>query len=133
MGRYWRPTFSSCNRRGQEAMPAYSYALYPNIPGVVQIHSKDFAHMNPRLAAVAGPLKGSVIGLSDDPVSIGRVKSNKIRLNSNSVSRRHCLIETQADNFKITDLGSQNGTHVNGVPVQVRALENGDQKNWSAQ
>lgn len=83
--------------------------------------------MNPRLIAINGSLKGSTFALSEDPVSIGRESANTISLGHNSVSRRHCLIKCQGDDFVICDLDSFNGTFVNGVPVQEQTLTHADQ------
>ena len=43
------------------------------------------------------------------------------------MSRRHCLIRREADQFTLSDLDSFNGSFVNGVPVNERVLEHGDQ------
>src|SRR5262245_45980628 len=83
--------------------------------------------MNPKLAAVAGPRQGAVIPLGEERLNVGRDSSNEICLASMWVSRRHCCIERRGDGVTLTDLGSHNGTYVNGVPVKERALEHGDQ------
>src|SRR5215475_10813773 len=82
--------------------------------------------MNPRLVALTGPLKGQVITLMAE-TSIGRGSSNHIAVSDPSLSRRHCLITVAEAGFTLTDLGSSNGAYVNGVPVQQRLLEHGDQ------
>ncbi|HWS98733.1 MAG TPA: sigma 54-interacting transcriptional regulator [Pyrinomonadaceae bacterium] len=82
--------------------------------------------MNPRLAAIAGPLKGTNFTLTEDETSIGRESANRICLSDPSVSRRHCTIRREGDLFKVTDLESLNGTFVNDVPVKERYLEHGD-------
>jgi Nif-specific regulatory protein len=79
------------------------------------------------LEAVAGPLKGSSIPLSEDEISIGREPSNLISLLDAAVSRRHCIISRDQGQFKIQDLNSRNSTFVNGVPVTERALVSGDE------
>src|ERR1700722_3611450 len=79
------------------------------------------------LEAVAGPLKGSSIPLSEDEISIGREPTNRISLLDAAVSRRHCLITRTNGQFKIQDLNSRNSTFVNGVPVTERALASGDE------
>ncbi len=81
----------------------------------------------PELEAIAGPLKGTSIPLTDDEVSIGREPSNALALLDAAVSRRHCLIQREADSFKLRDLNSRNSTFVNGVPVSERILESGDE------
>jgi Nif-specific regulatory protein len=82
--------------------------------------------MNPRLAAIAGPLKGTDFTLTEDETSIGRESANRICLSDPSVSRRHCIIRREGDLYKVTDLESLNGTFVNDVPVKERYLEHGD-------
>ena len=83
--------------------------------------------MNPKLAAVAGPKLGMVIALDETRTSVGRDATNSLCLASMWVSRRHCLIERQGARVTISDLGSHNGTFVNGVPVKERVLAHGDQ------
>ncbi|HEY0380356.1 MAG TPA: sigma 54-interacting transcriptional regulator [Pyrinomonadaceae bacterium] len=82
--------------------------------------------MNPRLAAIAGPLKGTDFTLTEDETSIGRESANRICLSDPSVSRRHCIIKREGDLYKVADLESLNGTFVNDVPVKERYLEHGD-------
>jgi pSer/pThr/pTyr-binding forkhead associated (FHA) protein len=82
--------------------------------------------MYPRLAAIAGPLKGKSFTLVEDETSIGRESANVICLSDPSVSRRHCIVKREGDLFKISDLESLNGTFVNDVPVKERYLEHGD-------
>ncbi len=83
--------------------------------------------MNPKLAAVAGPRQGTVIPLGEERQSVGRDASNQISLASMWVSRRHCVIEREGTRVTITDLGSHNGTFVNGVPIKEHVLVHGDQ------
>jgi transcriptional regulator with GAF, ATPase, and Fis domain len=93
----------------------------------VTIYSQAEAGMRAELEAIAGPLKGSVLALSDELTSIGREPGNAISLIDPAVSRHHCTIERDGDGFKLTDLKSRNNTFVNGVPVDARVLQTGDQ------
>jgi Nif-specific regulatory protein len=84
--------------------------------------------LNPRLVGVAGPLEGGVFALADDEISIGRDPSNLLPIDDPSVSRRHCSIrKLSAERFEIRDLGSRNGTTVNGLPVTSRVLGDRDE------
>src|SRR5438270_3764241 len=83
--------------------------------------------MNPRLVAVAGPLKDSAFELGGAEVSIGRDSSNSVRIADSLLSRRHCAVHRTGDSFRLFDLDSMNGTFVNGKPVREHALEHGDQ------
>lgn len=83
--------------------------------------------MSARLIAIAGSLRGMVFALPEGEASVGRVASNPICLNDLSVSRQHCVMTKEAEEFKVTDLESFNGTFVNGVPVREHVLKHGDQ------
>jgi FHA domain-containing protein len=49
--------------------------------------------------------------------SIGRAPDNSVRVQVDGVSRYHAIIEHKEDGFWLSDLGSKNGTTVNGVPI----------------
>lgn len=84
--------------------------------------------MNPRLVAIAGPLKDSTFAVPGNAqLSIGRDSANLLAIADPSVSRRHCVIEHEAGRYKIHDLESRNGTLVNGTPVEHQLLVHGDQ------
>ena len=60
-------------------------------------------------------------------VSIGRSIDNEIRLSGSLISRHHCRIEAGPEGVWVIDLGSSNGTLVNGERVKRRLLAPGDQ------
>ena len=62
-----------------------------------------------------------------DEVSIGRESANVVSLMHASVSRRHCVIKREGDEFRILDLESYNGTFVNGIPIKDQKLAHSDQ------
>ena len=60
--------------------------------------------------------------------SLGRHPSNTIQVLDKIVSKEHCIVELRATGFVLRDLGSLNGTYVNGSRVQgERALSHGDE------
>ncbi len=70
---------------------------------------------------------GRVYGFRGGAVLIGRAPSAQIRLEEPSVSQRHALIERVGTRYFITDLGSSNGTSVNGIPISgATPLRHGD-------
>ena len=83
--------------------------------------------MNPRLVGLAGPLQGNVYPLPQNEVSVGRESSNQLSISDATLSRRHCVFVPSQGGFQVRDLKSRNGTMVNGVPVDERQLEHGDQ------
>jgi CRP-like cAMP-binding protein len=62
----------------------------------------------------------------EDRVTIGRSPINVIHLTDPSVSRKHAVIYQVGGENVIEDLGSHNGTFINGEKVQKAALRNGD-------
>jgi transcriptional regulator with GAF, ATPase, and Fis domain len=84
--------------------------------------------LDPRLLAVAGPLKDSTIPLPDGEVTLGRDPANALPVVDPSVSRKHCrLLRSEDGRFQIMDLESRNGTVVNGSAVKEQWLHHGDE------
>jgi adenylate cyclase len=60
--------------------------------------------------------------------SLGRHPNNSIQLLDKIVSKEHCLIEQRGEHFVLRDLGSLNGTYINGERVRVEGvLKHGDE------
>ena len=78
-----------------------------------------------RLVVIEEGLR-SVLEFSRGVIRIGRAIDNDIRLSGALSSRHHCRIEIQVDEASLIDLGSANGTQVNGTKVQRKQLANGD-------
>ena len=53
-----------------------------------------------------------------DAMRIGRMKENDLCVNNLAVSRFHAVLHREGDVYRLEDLGSENGTWVNGVKVQ---------------
>lgn len=67
-----------------------------------------------RLVMRTGPTVGKVYPLDKNEIFIGRDLANDISINDPEVSRRHARVFLQGNNFVLEDLGSTNGTMVNG-------------------
>jgi len=65
--------------------------------------------------------------LEEDVITIGRSKENNIVLKNIKSSRRHARIERIGATYQITDLGSGNGTKVNGKKIDFHTLKKGDE------
>jgi Nif-specific regulatory protein len=82
--------------------------------------------MEPKLVAIAGPLKGTTIPLLDVETIIGRDLTNQVTINDPLLSRRHCSIRNQGDEVHLSDLQSLNGTFINDENAQEKLLQHGD-------
>ncbi len=69
---------------------------------------------------------GRRVSIGEDPVAIGRLPECDIVLSDPNVSRRHAEVRRQGNGFVVVDLGSTNGTRVNGAGVKERRIEDGD-------
>lgn len=69
---------------------------------------------------------GNLFELKSDQVTIGRDSTCELALSDSSVSRKHALIEKTEAGYQVSDLGSTNGTSVNEVRVESKALATGD-------
>jgi len=80
-----------------------------------------------RLIVRRGPQINEAYELSGDVTNLGRDITNDIVINDREVSRHHLRFTRGADGYTIEDLGSTNGTFVNGKRVSgATALKNGD-------
>jgi len=69
---------------------------------------------------------GKRVRLGTGTVTIGRANECEVRLADTSVSRRHAEVRATGDGWSVADLGSTNGTKVNGAIVTERKLKDGD-------
>ena len=70
---------------------------------------------------------GERVRLGDDPITLGRLDECNVVLNDATVSRRHAEVHRVDDGFEVVDLGSRNGTKVNGQGVVRERLDDGDE------
>jgi hypothetical protein len=64
--------------------------------------------------------------LAQGVIKVGKVPSAHLRIDDESVSRMHAIVEASGAGVTITDLGSTRGTFVNGQRVHKAALRTGD-------
>jgi Protein of unknown function (DUF3662)/FHA domain len=67
------------------------------------------------------PLEGA------GPWTVGRSQENDITVNDPNVSRRHARISRADDGFVVEDLGSTNGTLLDGAPIDRERIDGGDE------
>lgn len=83
-----------------------------------------------QVAAYLVVLQGTNVGemhkIEGPELVVGRAVSATVRLNDDGISRRHCRVVSVNGQVIIEDLGSANGTVVNGEMVQQHPLKEGD-------
>ncbi|MCC6444862.1 MAG: FHA domain-containing protein [Armatimonadetes bacterium] len=80
----------------------------------------------PRLVGIQGTLFGQTYPLEAESIQIGRDETNAIPMADPTVSRKHAQISAYDGSFLIRDLGSSNGTFVNGSRITEHILSQGD-------
>ncbi len=79
------------------------------------------------LFVIQGADQGKRFEFMSSLVSLGRDLSNTVRLHADhEVSRRHAELRLDREGYRIVDLGSANGTYVNGQPIDQTPLRPGD-------
>ena len=79
-----------------------------------------------RYIEVEGPGESLVIALGSGVTHIGRGLAADLRLDENSVSRRHAILVDRPNGARVLDDRSSNGTFVNGRRIVQADLRNGD-------
>lgn len=102
-------------------------------PGVTQGSDEDTGATRVRMAVpkfllrgVSGAVFGKVFPVAG-PVAIGRAPECDISVQAEEISRRHALVKPTQDGLAVEDLGSSNGTYINGKRVQQGFLNPGDE------
>jgi transcriptional regulator with GAF, ATPase, and Fis domain len=84
--------------------------------------------MGPRFVIVDGAAAGQVFGLEGGRKTVGRGPGNDIDIVDMQISKRHCLVKSEGEEFSIVDLGSRNGIFVNDTRIsEVAVLKDGDE------
>jgi len=90
----------------------------------------EVSRLRASLIAIEGWEIGQEVDLEQDETTFGRSMLNDTSVAESSISRTHCKIARRKEGndefFEIADLGSSNGTFVNGSRVTTRRLENGN-------
>lgn len=122
---------------------AFLVLLYLFIWRIVRSAGRDVGALQPaeyspldsrtpagRLVVVESPAlqEGTVIALDSEPLTVGRGSRNTLRLEGDEyASSWHARVEPRGDGVWVEDIGSTNGTFVNGKQVEApRRLQPGD-------
>ncbi|HEY6560543.1 MAG TPA: diguanylate cyclase [Polyangiaceae bacterium] len=98
-------------------MRSTDYGSRPPVPSV-----RDRAV----LLRMDGVHAGQVFVVGPGPCTLGRHPTNSVRLDDAGISRFHSQVVAEHEQYWVEDLGSKNGTYVQGRPVQRAAIQDGD-------
>src|SRR5882762_1025786 len=79
----------------------------------------------PRLVLLSEGLTGRSYDLKTDKTTVGRVPDNAFEISEASVSSHHCEIMLRGNDVVVKDLGSTNGTFINGEKIDEGVLKPG--------
>ncbi|MFC5607794.1 FHA domain-containing protein [Variovorax soli] len=80
----------------------------------------------PRLIILSKDRSAKQVYISGRMTTIGRNPTNSLVVDRDRVSRKHAVIDWDGEQYTIIDIGSRNGTFVNGLRISQRLLRNGD-------
>jgi DNA-binding winged helix-turn-helix (wHTH) protein len=104
-------------------VPRYGYAFKGDVRLAPSVSVSQSQRSGPRLISKQGEWV-----LAEGRTFVGRDRDCTVRVDSHTVSRRHALIVVTADETTIADLGSKNGTLVNGHRItQPMVLRDSDE------
>ena len=78
------------------------------------------------IVVVSGADAGSEFTIEGPTTTLGRGESADIRFADPALSSEHAAVEFTSDGFRLRDLGSRNGTRLNGGDVKAAELKHGD-------
>jgi two-component system cell cycle response regulator len=94
--------------------------------GIEPLRTRRSDSDRPHLIVLAGTNVGEMYALDGPEVVVGRGDTATIRLQDDSISRKHAIIRIAGGDVRVEDLGSANGTLVNGALVTTAPLRDGD-------
>jgi len=99
----------------------------PTISEVASVQPAPSKTVRWQLRIVQQDKPECILPLEGKPITIGRGGKSEIVLNCNRVSREHAVIRFDENRPRVDDLGSQNGTLVNGIKVPAALLKQNDE------
>ena len=102
-------------RSGPRTLSPEAQRLAQTDPDTAIVRVPELPASGARLHFTAGPRAGEALALPEsDDLVVGRAAENPIAIPDTSVSRRHALLRRVGGGWTVSDLGSGNGTLVNG-------------------
>lgn len=126
------PGSGGAEREPTTLMPAWQPppAASPSVPDTMAMPTRPPAAAGTgaqgELTIETGPDAGHTHRAGDHALRLGRSPDNDVILRDPATSGHHARLERRGDQFWVVDLGSTNGTFVNGESVQEKQLNHGD-------
>jgi len=99
-----------------------------------RLHTGAFQIVGRMVEGSGGSGAGSIVlpsgdrfSLTESIITIGRHPDSNLVLGDPNVSRNHAEIRPQGDQYVVVDLGSTNGSRINGVRIDTQVLQDGDE------
>jgi pSer/pThr/pTyr-binding forkhead associated (FHA) protein len=94
--------------------------------GANTVFSQFLSRFQPAIVILSGAAKGTEYAIDSDRVTMGRGPGVDLAFDDSAMSREHLAIEFTSGGFRIRDLGSTNGTLLNGGELKVGELKHAD-------
>lgn len=126
------PPIDAGEREPTTLMPAWQPpAATPPLPDTMAMPARrstaaEGAGRQAELTIESGPDAGHSHRASDQALRMGRSPDNDVIFRDPATSGHHARLERRGEDFWVVDLGSTNGTFVNGESVQEKQLNHGD-------
>jgi anti-anti-sigma factor len=105
-------------------VPVLAALMRPDRAPTAGAEAEESPHMvGVRLIAQSEPFEGRVVEVDGPRLVIGRASACGLRLGFSSVSRHHAIIELRGRRVELVDLGSTNGTRLNGRRLRNESAE----------
>lgn len=111
-------TFQSASKQKDREPPAPAYPAAAPAPAAKQVPASLAMPVGKRLslAIIDGPGAGSVFRIEKPRVTIGRSGAD-LNIEDTEASRQHAVVEVRDTSYTVSDLGSKNGTLVEGTKI----------------
>ncbi|MDP9296939.1 MAG: zinc-ribbon and FHA domain-containing protein [Actinomycetota bacterium] len=120
---------SNCGRplEGETTLSVSPIEVEDDSSTDVHVPQEDLQPGQALLVVRRGPNQGSTFLLDAETTTVGRLPESDIFLDDVTVSRRHAEFTRSGSSYEIRDVGSLNGTYVNGERVDRTELASGDE------
>lgn len=119
-----------CHNCGKTNEVNYKFCLGCGEEALPPVQSGGSGPVEPRLVGL-GQHAGEIHLLKEEICKIGRVQKAHLTIPSGSLSRLHAVIQGTGSTRTIVDLGSSNGTFVNGKRIDTATIQHGDRISFS--